>query len=923
MNTDIQNIEYSDNGLAKFERGQLRLLSDLAISFTYSGIFSEQVAMALKKIGSHLQVSRVYIFEDTQDGKATCNTFEWCNDGIAPQIDDLQGIPYEVIPSWPKLLDREGRIYTRDIQQLPDDLIAILEPQGILSLLVYPLVINGHRFGFMGFDECQMEREWKLFELEFLRTITGIVSTVFERHQKDDQIKVGEKNFRSLFETIGDLIFVEDLNGSILYTNPAVSEKLGYSQEQILNMHILDFHPVLFQEEAAEILADMLDGKRDYYSIPLQTIDGYNFTVETRIWNGIWNGKPCIYRISKDLSAQKKALDMFNKLFRYNPTPMALSDSRDFTFIEVNEAYEKTHGYNRDEVIGRTSKELGYFNDPLKQRQVMQQLLEKGEIRNIELQVRKKDGTLFDGMFSGVKINFQNSSNYLTVMVDITEQNRMKREIEEQRDRLEYIIQSAQIGTWEWRVQTGEVIFNDQWANMMGYTLEELQPLSIAVWSDLVHPDDLAESYALLQRHFSKELPRYECEIRMLHKGEYWIWIQDQGKVVEWDENQLPIRMFGTHTNITQRKDEEQELQESIERTVQGVQAKSMFLAKVGHDIRTPLNIINGLNHLLQETQLTDRQKDYIVKIGHASDGLLFSINNLLDFTKIESGKAGSETYQFSLKKLLNDLEIIFAYPAECKGIDFLIEVQENVPAMLNGDGISLRHILQNLLDNALKFTEKGEVVLTVSAAIISEAGVKLKFSVRDTGFGIESDIIDNIFEPFSLSSKGQNSEFKGTGLGLSICKDLSEKMNGTLKVTSIPGKGSEFVADFMFTNVKADTAATDNSAWWTAKTRKSGGGGGLKRTHSKDLIPDVHLAKKLLSQLNQGAVLADSLICRDVLDRLIDNSEAAVSIPEKELFILREKILAYKYHDAQKVINNILSALECFNQAEDGKTCD
>lgn len=167
----------------------LELLSKIALLAVKTDDFNNQINNILKIIGECTQVSRTYIFIDNEDSTTTSNEFEWCNKDIDSQIEDLQGIPYEIIPSWRNLLIKEGRVFSQNIFELPDDILAILEPQGILSIIVYPLIIENKLNGFIGFDECKIHRKWSEEDLNLLSTISGIISNVYNNHYNLIKIK--------------------------------------------------------------------------------------------------------------------------------------------------------------------------------------------------------------------------------------------------------------------------------------------------------------------------------------------------------------------------------------------------------------------------------------------------------------------------------------------------------------------------------------------------------------------------------------------------------------------------------------------------------------------------------------------------------------------------------------------------------------
>lgn len=536
------------------------LLSEIALTFVTSDNFDFQMQSILNKIGNYTQVSRVYIFINSTDGTTTSNTYEWCNEGISPQIDDLQNLPFEIIPSWKEILLREGRVYSENILELPADLVAILEPQQILSILVYPLYIE-HKFaGFVGFDECKNSRRWSGSDLNLLKTISGIISNVYERHTVQAQLTATKYNFETFFNTVDDLMIIGSTQGRVLYVNNAVKLKLGYSLEELRTMTILELHPEDKREEASAIIKSMFSGELDYCPLEVMSKDGKRIPVETRVWFGKWDGQECIFGISKDLSKEQESLQKFTKLFENNPAPMAINSIPESIFTEVNSAFIKKLGYKREEILGKTSHELNLFIDQEKQLQIAKELTLSGRIKDIELRVRCKDGTILYGLFSGEIIENQGKMFFLTVMIDITEQVLLPKKIEEQKHRLENIIDGTHLGTWEWNIQTGETVFNERWAGIIGYTLDELAPVSIETWIKYAHPDDLKESDELLKKHFNNESDYYDFESRMLHKNGSWVWVLDRGKVIERDSDGKPLRMFGTHADITEKK----QLQEKI-----------------------------------------------------------------------------------------------------------------------------------------------------------------------------------------------------------------------------------------------------------------------------------------------------------------------------------------------------------------------
>lgn len=769
------------------------LLAEIALHLNDTVVSQEKVDHILQQVGTRLHVSRTYIFEHDFKNRTTNNTFEWCAQEIAAQKDELQGIPFDMITEWLDMLENDGVIYSEDIQELPDNIRAILEPQGILSLVVYPLVQEGSIFGFIGFDECSYHRSWEPEELDVLKIIAGIISSQYKQNSMQEKLIERERNFRSFFETVKDFIFIGDLQGNCIFANPAVTEKLKYSREDVLSMNILDFHPKEYHSEAQQIIEEMFAGKREYCPVPLQIKGGGHIPVETRVWFGEWNGEQALFGISKDLSEQQASLDRFNKLFHNNPTPMAVSRADNGELIDVNAAFEQAVQYTREDVIGNTAENLGIFLDPEKRRRLGEKLKNNKEVINEHMKIRKRSGEIIDGIFSGTLIDNQGEQHFLTTMVDISDRIRWSRRIEQQNRRMENILEATNAGSWEWNVQTGETVFDERWASLIGYSLEELGEITIETWKNFVHQDDGELGDKLLKKHFSGEIPFYSCECRVRHKDGHYVWVEDKGKVIEWADDGTPVLMFGTHSDISERKRMEHDVQKAKERAEYATKVKSDFLATMSHEIRTPINTIIGMNTLLQQTRMGDQQRRYIDRIFSASQILLQTVNNVLDFSQIEANKLKIQQNRFSLEQLVQELVNSFSSATAQKGLNFFVSLELDLPLFLQGDSFRLLQVLQNLLSNAVKFTSQGSVSLDITPIKYSEETVHIQFSVKDTGIGFNQETKDKLFEAFSQAEGSISRNFGGSGLGLAICRNLVKIMGGSIHVQSSPGKGSLF----------------------------------------------------------------------------------------------------------------------------------
>jgi two-component system, sensor histidine kinase len=380
---------------------------------------------------------------------------------------------------------------------------------------------------------------------------------------------------------------------------------------------------------------------------------------------------------------------------------------------------------------------------------------------------------------------------------DITDRKKNQYALQRSEEKYRNIIENMNLGLIEVDLEEHIVYANQSFCTMMGYAPGEL--LGKKAIEIFLRVDDSMGRKQMNRVQTKRQKGISDaCEFLLENKDGENVWMLISGAPL-YDNNKEFIGSIGIHLDISNQKQMEEDLRDAISKAQASVKTKEIFLANMSHEIRTPMNAILGMSRLLHKTPLNTQQHSFLKAITTSAENLLVIINDILDFSKIEAGKMQMEEVNFSITDVIAQVSDIVEYKAEEKGLQIRTIVDENIPKVLQGDPYRLNQILLNLAGNAVKFTMQGSVEIEARLQSVSDNIQRVKFTVTDTGIGIEAARQADIFNSFTQEDNSVTRKFGGTGLGLSICKRLIELMGSSIQVVSEKNKGTTmcFVLDF------------------------------------------------------------------------------------------------------------------------------
>jgi two-component system, sensor histidine kinase and response regulator len=632
-----------------------------------------------------------------------------------------------------------------------------------------------------------------------------------------DQLRYAEQRYQITLENCLDAVITIDQAGLVCEWNRQAVKFFGWKREEVLGRSLRD---LIIPEELraahqqgletflrtgagpllnrrVEVQALQRTGERvsiELTIIPVDTSAGWLFTAFVR-----------------NLTERNFIEQRFRATVEAAPTAMVMINAEG-EIVMVNTETEKLFGYTRGELLGKYVEMLipdryraehpelrmGYFEEPKARRMGV----------GLDLFGVRKDGSEFPVEIGLNPVRTDEGLFVLSAIIDVTQRKRLEQ-------RFRATVEAAPTAMVMINSQGEIVLVNSETEKLFGYSREELLGQQV----ERLVPERFRADHPQMRSGFFAN-----PQARRMGAGRDLFGLRKDGSEfpveiglnpVETDEG---LFVLSAVVDITARKFAESELKYLNEKLEQRVEertlelstalhdltrakevavaanrAKSAFLANMSHEIRTPLNGVIGMTELLLQTQLTAEQRDYLNTVRSSGESLLNVINDILDFSKIEAERLDLEQIIFNHAEMLGDTLKTLSFRAHRKGLELICRITPEVPIMLQGDPNRLRQVVVNLVSNAIKFTEKGDVVVEVSSAYPTNETVQLRYEIRDTGIGIDAEKLQKIFEPFEQADTSTTRRFGGTGLGLAISSRLVKLMGGHISVESSSERGSIF----------------------------------------------------------------------------------------------------------------------------------
>jgi two-component system sensor histidine kinase/response regulator len=630
------------------------------------------------------------------------------------------------------------------------------------------------------------------------------LSIISQRKKAEQALREREEKHRSLVEqSLQALVLIQDQR--VVFANASTAEITGYTVEELFSLSPEQVKQVIHPDDrefAWKRLINRLDGKPVNPRHEFRTIrkDGSIRWIEVSSTCIQYQGKIALQVAFIDITERKKAEEqtlLANERLHFllsstSAVIYTASASGDYRTTFISDNVKQMVGYEPHEFIENSKFWEDHVHTEDRERVLTDlSLPSEGKRYSYEYRFRRKDGT-YIWVRDDMRIVHDEKGQPREIIgfwVDITERKRAEQKLKSSEEKYRTLVKTSPDAVTVTDLEGYITYVSQRTLELHGYQRpEELLGTNCF---ELIAPEDRIKAGHNLEKTLKDEIIR-DLEYVFLRKDGTRFFAELNAALIR-DSDGKPSAFIATIKDITERKRDEEVLKKAKEQAEEANRLKSEFLANMSHEIRTPMNAIIGMTDITLNTDLSDEQRDYLTTVKLSARSLLELLNDILDLSKIEADKIALETIDFDLRVTVEGVADTLARKASEKKLELACMIHHLVPSLLRGDPGRLRQILMNLLGNAIKFTEQGEIVIAVELEEETEEKATLVISVTDTGMGIPLEKQNKIFDSFTQVDGSISRKYGGTGLGLSICNRLVGLMGGQIGVESEPGKGSRF----------------------------------------------------------------------------------------------------------------------------------